>query len=121
MFGKKKQLGESVSIDRVKTSVSLNEKYDPLIPAGKIAGMQTGELVGLLAVNADKFDGTYKTANIHCRVNLDPGEIKREERNYRPIPKCYAFNGKKEQVLTRNFMRIREEVENIIDYYTASA
>jgi hypothetical protein len=121
MFGKKKQLGESVSIDRVKTSVSLNEKYDPLIPAGKIAGMQTGELVGLLAVDADKFDGTYKTANIHCRVNLDPGEIKREERNYRPIPQCYAFKGKKEQVLTRNFMRIREEVENIIDYYTASA
>ncbi|MEX2568404.1 MAG: TraM recognition domain-containing protein, partial [Cyclobacteriaceae bacterium] len=121
MFGKRKQLGESVSIDRTKTSISLNEKYDPLIPAGKITGMQTGELVGLLAVDAGKFNGTYKTANIHCRVNLDPGEIKREEKNYRPIPQCYAFNGKKEQVLTSNFMRIREEVENIIDYYTASA
>lgn len=120
MFGKRKQLGESVSIDRTKTSISLNEKYDPLIPAGKIAGMQTGELVGLLAVDAGKFNGTYKSANIHCRVNLDPREIKSEEKNYRPIPKCYAFKGKKEQVLTRNFMRIREEVENIIDYYTAS-
>ncbi len=121
MFGKKKQLGESVSIDRIKTSISLNEKYDPLIPAGKIAGMQTGELVGLLAVDADKFNGVYKTANIHCRVNLNPREIKTEEKNYRPIPKCYEFKGKKEEVLTRNFMRIREEVENIIDYYTASA
>jgi len=117
----KEQLGESVSIDRVKTSVSLNEKYDPLIPAGKIAGMQTGELVGLLAVDADKFYGTYKTAYIHRRVNLDPRELKREERNYRPIPKCYAIKGKKEHVLTRNFMRIREEVEHIIGYFTASA
>ena len=121
MFGKRKQLGESVSIDRTKTSISLSEKYDPLIPAGKIAGMQTGELVGLLAADAGKFNGSYKTSNIHCRVNLDPQEIKHEERNYRPIPKCYDFKGKKEQVLTRNFMRIREEVENIIDYYTASA
>jgi hypothetical protein len=121
MFGKRKQLGESVSIDRTKTSISLSEKYDPLIPAGKIAGMQTGELVGLLAADAGKFNGSYKTSNIHCRVNLDPQEIKYEEKNYRPIPKCYDFKGKKEQVLTRNFMRIREEVENIIDYYTATA
>ncbi|WP_114751979.1 type IV secretory system conjugative DNA transfer family protein [Pleomorphovibrio marinus] len=121
MFGKKKQRGESVSIDRTKTSITLNEKYDPLIPAGKIAGMQAGELVGLLAVDAEKFDGAYKTANIHCRVNLDPGEIENEEKTSRPLPKCYEFKGKKEQVLTRNFMRIREEVENIIDYYTASA
>ncbi|MEX2594948.1 MAG: type IV secretory system conjugative DNA transfer family protein, partial [Anditalea sp.] len=121
MFGKRKQLGESVSIDRTKTSISLNEKYDPLIPAGKIAGMQTGELVGLLAVDAEKFNGAYKTANIHCRVSLDPVEIENEEKNYRTLPKCYEFQGKKEQVLTRNFMRIREEVENIIDYYTASA
>ncbi|WP_339675512.1 type IV secretion system DNA-binding domain-containing protein [Cyclobacterium marinum] len=121
MFGKRKQLGESVSIDRTKTSISLSEKYDPLIPAGKIAGMQTGELVGLLAADAGKFNGSYKTSNIHCRVNLDPQEIKNEEKNYRAIPKCYEFNGKKEQVLTRNFMQIREEVENIIDYYTASA
>lgn len=120
MFGKKKQLGESVSIDRSKTSISLNEKYDPLIPAGKIAGMQTGELVGLLAVDADKFNATYKTANIHCRVDLNPGEIKKEEQNYRPISKCYDFKGNKEQVLTRNFMRIREEVENIVGYYTAA-
>ena len=83
--------------------------------------MQTGELAGLLAVDAEKFNGEHKTANIHCRVKLDPEEIHHEEKNYRPLPQCYGFKGKKKQVLTRNFMRIREEVENIINYYTASA
>lgn len=121
MFGKKKQLGESVSIDRMKTSVSMNEKYDPLIPAGKIAGMQTGELAGLLAVDAEKFNGKYKSAAFHCRVNLDAKALKTEEQHYRDIPKCYEFNDAKERILTRNFMRIREEVENIINYYIASA
>jgi hypothetical protein len=118
MFGKRKQMGESLSIDRHKTSVSLNEKYEPLIPAGKIAGMQTGEIAGLLALDVGKFDGKHRTANIHCRIDLDKTSLAREEKNYKPIPPCYAFNGKKEVVLTRNFLRIREEVENIIDYYT---
>src|SRR5690606_36466670 len=104
MFGKRKQLGESVSIDRTKTSISLNEKYDPLIPAGKIAGMQTGELVGLLATEAEKFNGQYKTANVHCKVDLPKEAIQTEENNYPTIPKCYDFRGKKESVLTRNFM-----------------
>src|SRR5690606_14502332 len=89
LFGKKKQLGESLSIDRTKTSISLNERYEPLIPAGKIAGMQTGELVGLLAFDAEKFDGKHKTANVHCKVNLNMESIKKEESNYKPLPKFY--------------------------------
>lgn len=118
MFGKRKQLGESISIDRSKTSVSLNEKYDPLIPAGKIAGMQTGEMVGLLALDADKFDGKYKTANLHCRINLPRQNIKREEANYPPLPKFFDFGENKEDILTRNFMKIRKEVEQIVAVYT---
>src|SRR5690606_38760783 len=35
MFGKVKQAGESLSIDRNKTSINLNERLDALIPAGK--------------------------------------------------------------------------------------
>src|SRR5690606_31976978 len=101
LFGKKKQLGESLSIDRTKTSISLNERYEPLIPVGKIAGLQTGELVGLLAFDAEKFDGKYKTANFHCRVNLNMEAIQREGYNYKTLPRFYDFKNKKEEVLTR--------------------
>jgi hypothetical protein len=118
MFGKRKQLGESVSIDRTRTSVSLNERYEPLIPAGKIAGMQTGEMVGLLAFEADKFDGKYKTANLHCRINLDGKALKREAENYRLLPKFFDFNGDKENILNQNFMKIRNEVEQMVIAYS---
>jgi len=121
MFGKKKQMGESVSIDRTKTSISMSERYEPLIPAGKIAGMQTGELVGLLAFDADKYDGKHKTANVHCKVTLNMESIKREESSYRPLPKYYDFKNKKEEILNNNFQKIRREIETIVLSYATTA
>jgi len=120
LFGKKKQVGESLSIDRTKTSISLNERYEPLIPAGKIAGMQTGELVGLLAFDATKFDGKYRTANLNCRVNLNMEAIQREESNYKPLPKFYDFKDNREEILNRNFLKIQKEVEEIVISYQAT-
>lgn len=117
MFGKRKQLGQSVSIDRTKTSVSLNERYDPLIPAGKIASMHTGEVAGLLASEGTQFDGKYKTSNVHCRINLDMKEIQMEEKSYRKTPKYYDFKGKKDEVLYKNFLRIQREVDSIIEVH----
>ncbi len=120
MFGKRKQLGQSVSIDRAKTSVSWNEKYDSLIPVGKIAAMQTGEVAGLLAVESAIFDGKHKTSNIHCKINLDMKEIEEEEKQYRPMPKFYDFKGKKSEILYKNFLRINAEVESMIHHYQGS-
>src|SRR5690606_22159134 len=119
MFGKKKQLGESVSIDRSKTSVSLSEKYDPLIPAGKIAGLRTGEMVGIIASDGEKCYGIHKTSNIHCRINHDQEAIQHDEQHYKPLPKYYDFRDRKETILNNHLMKIREEVENIVNFYNA--
>lgn len=121
MFGKKKQLGESISVDRTRTSVSLSEKYEPLIPAGKIANLQTGDMVGVLALDADTtYDGKFKTANIHCRISLDMKAIAYEEGNYQPLPQFYDFKGQKEKILIENFLQIRKEVDQIINHYAAN-
>jgi hypothetical protein len=118
LFGKKKQIGEGLSIDRSKTSISLHEKYEPLIPAGKIASLNTGHLVGLIAEDVGtEFTGKYATSNVHCKVNLNMDDIKREEENYRTLPTFYDFKGKKEKILTDNYIKIRKEVDNIIHYY----
>lgn len=118
LFGKRKQVGESLNIDRNRTTVSLNEKYDPVIPAGKIASLQTGEFVGILAQDNDQnFNGKYVPSNIHCKANLDMESIKTEESNYRNIPKVYDFKGNKDKILTDNFLKIRREVLEIIDQY----
>ncbi|MGF7079700.1 type IV secretory system conjugative DNA transfer family protein [Mucilaginibacter sp. UYCu711] len=115
LFGRNKQIGESLSIDRNKTSTSLNEKLESLIPAGKIASLNTGEMVGLIAQDVqDTYTGKFETSAVNCKINLDRKEIEREEAGYRDLPNFYDFGGNKDQILRENFLRINREVESII-------
>ena len=122
LFGKVKQVGESLSIDRTKTSVSLNEKLEPLIPAGKIASLKAGEMVGILAADAvEKFTGQYETSAVNCRINLDLKAIKKEEQAYRELPVYYDFKGRKEEVLLQNFNKINSEVQEMVRQFKPMA
>lgn len=115
LFGKVKQLGESISIDRAKTSLSINERLEPLIPAGKIASLKAGEMVGILASDAvDTYTGKFETSAVNCRIDLDLEAIKSEEGAYRELPIFYDFGGRKEQILLQNFHRINAEVLAIV-------
>jgi hypothetical protein len=118
LFGKSKQLGEGLSIDRNKTSTSLNEKLEVLIPAGKIASLNAGEMVGVIAAEAqENYTGKFETSAVHCRINLDADAIASEERNYRPLPAYYDFGGRKEETLKNNFFRITQEIENLVSQF----
>ncbi|MDB5087874.1 MAG: Type secretion-system coupling protein DNA-binding domain protein [Mucilaginibacter sp.] len=115
LFGKSKQIGESLSIDRNKTSTSLNEKLEALIPAGKIASLNSGEMVGVIAADAqEKFTGAFETSAINCRINLDMEAIKREEKGYKALPTFYDFGGKLDEKLRQNFNQISQEVQEIV-------
>lgn len=115
LFGKSKQLSENLSIDRNKTSTSLNEKMESLIPAGKIASLNTGEMVGLIAAEPQEhYDGQFETSSIHCRINLDAQALKIEEQNYPELPTFYDFGHNKEQILLENFLKINEDVAQIV-------
>jgi len=115
LFGKNKQIGESLSIDRNKTSTSLQEKLEPLIPAGKMASLNTGEMVGLLAADVQEtFTGKFETSAVNCKVNLSKAEIAAEEAGFRDLPIYYDFGGRKEDILRENFLRINSEVEAVV-------
>jgi hypothetical protein len=120
LFGKVKQQAESLSIDRSKTSLSLSEKIEPLIPAGKIASLKAGELVGILACDAvAEFTGHFETSAINCRVNLDMEAISKEESSYPYMPVFYDFKGRKEEVLRENFKRINDQVNTLVSAFMA--
>jgi hypothetical protein len=115
LFGKNKQIGESLSIDRNKTSTSLQEKLEPLIPAGKMAALNTGEMVGLIAADVqDVFTGRFETSAINCKVNLPKQELLTEEAGYRDLPVYYDFGDRREEILRENFMRINNEVDTLV-------
>ena len=119
LFGKVKQTGESLSIDRTRTSVSLNEKLEPLIPAGKIASLKAGEIVGIVARDTmETYTGKYQTSAVNCRINLDMEALKTEEANYRELPTYYNFEGRKDDILLANFFKINKQVQHIADEFT---
>jgi len=115
LFGKSMQIGEGLSIDRNKTSSSLNEKLEVLIPAGKIASLNSGEMVGVIAAEAqEKYTGQFETSAVNCRIALDLKAIAKEESAYRELPSFYAFGNKQEEILRKNFERISNEIQLLV-------
>ncbi|WDF55895.1 type IV secretion system DNA-binding domain-containing protein [Mucilaginibacter sp. KACC 22063] len=115
LLGRNKQISEGLSIDRNKTSTSLNEKLETLVPAGKIATLNAGELVGVIATDAkEAYTGQYESSAINCKVNLNLDQLKKEESGYKSLPVYYDFGDAKEAVLTENFKRINREIAAIV-------
>jgi len=115
LFGKIKQESESLSIDRSKTSLSLSERLEYLIPSGKIASLGTGEMVGMLAREADHaYKGSFSPSVVNCKINLDLKAIAQEESQPIELPRYYDFKGNKQKVLTENFARINKEVAGVV-------
>ena len=120
LFGKIKQKSFSQSISQQGTTTSINEKMDFMIPAGKIAALRTGEMVGMIAQGEENDADEYKTSAISGKINLDMKAINQEEQNYVPMPIYYSFidkagNNRKEDVLMTNFRKINKEVELIVN------
>lgn len=116
LFGKVRQQGESINIDRSKTSISINEKLDALIPAGKIASLNTSEVVGIIAKDISNvaYTGKFQPAVVNCKISLDEKEILKEENGYLELPTYYQFNSDKEEQLLQNFYRINKEIQDLI-------
>lgn len=112
LFGKVKQLRSGISIDRTKTSVSMNEFMDHLIPASKIANLKTGELVG--QTGGEHQSGKFSSNVYHCKVALDEYKIKREEANYSDMPIYYDFGNDKDQILRNHMEKINDEVRIVL-------
>jgi hypothetical protein len=107
-FGRIVQERESVSINRMDTSVSRSTQLDFAIPASKIASLSSGEFVGMVADNPDqKID--LKT--FHAEILNDHATLKREEENYKPIP---IIRNISQQTIQQNYTRIKDDILEII-------
>ena len=120
LFGKIKQKSYSESISNQGTNMTISEKMDVMIPAGKIAGQRTGEMVGMVGQDEDNATEEFKTSAISGKINLNMKAIKHEEANYVKMPTYYSFkdnagNDRKNEILMTNFRRINKEVEIMIN------
>lgn len=119
IFGKIKQKKESISISENKTTTSINEQMDYVIPAAKISSLPAGSLVGQIALDFGQGEN-FPTTMYHCATNLDLKKIQAEEKNYVDLPKFYNFGTveQRERKLTANFNKINNDVETMLLEFT---
>lgn len=119
LFGKVKQQRQGVSINRNKTTISLNEQMDYLIPEAKISNLNQGEVVAQIVGKEENFNGKHNIGSYNCKINLDVKKIINEEKKYQMPPKSYIFTNSKEKnlILTQNYKRVKRDITELVLKY----
>jgi YWFCY protein/Type IV secretory system Conjugative DNA transfer len=108
-FGKIVQDKNSMTINSSDTSTTKATQLDYAIPAAKIAGLSSGEFVGMVADNPDC---KIKLKVFHSEIQNDHDAIAKEEAGYQPIPVIAEVSA--EDIL-ENYKRIKAEVQNLME------
>jgi YWFCY protein/Type IV secretory system Conjugative DNA transfer len=107
-FGKIMQDRQSVSVNRLDTSISHSKQLDSAIPASKIAALSSGEFVGLVADNPDE---KIKLKMFHSEIINDADKLNEEMKRYKDIP--VVSNVSQQQVLD-NYYQVKMEVKRLL-------
>lgn len=107
-FGKIMQDRTSLSINSSDTSTSKSSQLDYAVPAAKIAGLSSGEFVGMVADNPDQ---KIKLKMFHAEIQNDHMALKLEEETYKPIPQIANVTP---QDIENNYAKIKKEVANVV-------
>jgi hypothetical protein len=119
LFGKVRQQKQGVSIDRSRTSLSVNEEMGPLIPASRIASLRAGEMVGQVAFDNAVYDGKHVSSTYNCKINLNLQEVAKEEAKYVDMPEFYKFRSAAARItkLEANFMKITRDIASLVSAF----
>jgi hypothetical protein len=120
LFGKVRQLSDSVNIDANRTSVNLSDRLDNLVQGSKISSLKTGEMIG---VTAQDFSGSNKfTPSFFSAKLLLDEEAEAFEKNAKVTPRelvHFPSAKDKDELLMANFHKIYQEIDNICLKFTA--
>jgi hypothetical protein len=108
-FGKINQVKESISINRTDTSVSKSSQLDFAIPPSRIAGLSSGEFVGMVADDPDR---KIKLKTFSCEILNDHEQLNKEKLYYKDVP---ILNSVNQQLVNDNYLQIKREVAGIIE------
>jgi hypothetical protein len=116
LCGKIKQESTGVSVNRNHTNISINERMENLVPAAKIANLNAGEIVGIVARENNPSYGAYSPNVFNCKITLDLEAVEREKKQHKQLPEFYTFGNsiEKNHFLLKNMQKIFNEVESLL-------
>ncbi|WEK21799.1 MAG: conjugal transfer protein MobC [Candidatus Pedobacter colombiensis] len=106
-IGKIMQDRQSLSINSGDTSISKSKQLESAVPSSKIAGLSSGEFVGMVS---DDPDNKIALKAFHCEILNDIPAIQKEEAAYKEIPVIRKID---RDMVERNFLQIKEDVLDI--------
>ena len=87
---------------------SKSMELDAAIPAPKISSLSSGEFVGMVA---DDPDNKIDLKTFHCSILNDHKALKKEQREYKPVPVVREINS---SIIQKNYFQIRQEVDDLV-------
>lgn len=107
-FGKIMQQKESVSINSSDTSISRSTQMDFAVPASKIAGLSSGEFVGMVADNPEE---KISLKLFHSAIQNDHKGIANEEDGYLDIPRLNKATANDVQ---HNYEKVKRDIDGLV-------
>ncbi|WPU94725.1 hypothetical protein SNE25_04220 [Mucilaginibacter sabulilitoris] len=107
-FEKNVQNKNSLTINTEGTSISKATHLDYAIPAAKIAGLSSGESVGMVADNPDQ---RIQLKLFHSQIQNDHEAIAKEETAYKPIP---LINYASPEDVEENYKEIKRHLAALV-------
>ncbi|TWR25484.1 conjugal transfer protein TraG [Mucilaginibacter achroorhodeus] len=107
-FGKINQQKESVSINSQDTSISRSTQLDFAIPASKIAGLSSGEFVGMVS---DDPTNKIELKVFHNEIQNDHLALNKEELAYKTIPSVRNID---QATILQNYQQIKDDIKVIV-------
>ncbi|MEO7049015.1 MAG: conjugal transfer protein MobC [Ferruginibacter sp.] len=108
-FGKIMQDRQSVSVNRMDTSVSHSKQLDSAVPASKIASLSSGEFVGMVADNPDE---KIKLKMFHSEIINESNKLNEEAKIFKEIPQIKLVTA---QEVQGNYYQVKLEVKQLIE------
>jgi len=108
-FGKIMQDRESQSLSSGDTSFSQSKQLEAAIPPSKIAGLSSGEFVGMIADDPDR---KIDLKAFHCNIINNHEELKKQQDKYKEIPVIRKLDN---SMVQRNYLQIKQDVQDIIE------
>ncbi|MDB5276145.1 MAG: Type secretory pathway VirD4 component-like protein [Ferruginibacter sp.] len=98
----------SYTVNRNETTFSFSKQLENSIPASTIAGLSSGEFVGMVA---DDSDCKIELKAFHAVLQNDHSAIKKEQENYQPLPVVRQVDN---TMVKQNYLQIKQDVENLV-------
>ncbi len=108
-FGKIAQEKESISINRMDTSVTYSVQLDYAVPASKISLLSSGEFVGMVA---DDPTNKIKFKAFHSEIINNANKLNKELNNYITIPSIQDIS---HQQIMENYHQVKVDIMQIIE------